>query len=257
MVAPNATESEVSLSRQTIIIGISLIGLLAAGSIAPAQDKPEDISGRFTFVRIKYGGEALSRFDPYAFGQGPPWSHDYPRGGRHLIRILTELTTLDANPDEVILTLDDPELFKYPFAYICEVGYIQLTDAEIKGLREYLLRGGFLIIDDFRGEWALNNLREHLRRAFPEFQLQELDITHPAFNCFFNIKTLDVQPPYGHGIPKFYGLSDKDGRLMAVVHYNNDISEFWEWSDDPFLPIEETNEAYKFGVNYALYALTH
>jgi hypothetical protein len=245
------------LSRNNILIGILIAAFLAVNATAPAQEKQEDISSRFTFARIKYGGEWLSRFDPFASGQGPPWSHDYPRGGRHLMKILTELTTLDANPDEVILTFDDPELFKYPFAYLCEVGYMQLSDVEIKGMREYLLRGGFLIVDDFRGEWALENFREHLRRAFPEFELQELDITHPIFNCFFNIETLDVMPPYGSGIPKFYGLSDQYGRLMMVVNYNNDISEYWEWSDDPFLPIEETNTAYKFGVNYALYALTH
>ncbi|MBI3949799.1 MAG: DUF4159 domain-containing protein, partial [Acidobacteria bacterium] len=216
------------LSKQQTIICAMMGALLVFIGIAPAQDKQEDISGRFTFARIKFGGESLSRFDP--FGQGPPWSHDYPRGGRHLMKILTELTTLDANPDEVILTFDDPELFKYPFAYICEVGFMQLGDDEIKGMREYLLRGGFLIVDDFRGEWALENLREPLWRAFPEFQLQELDITHPAFNCFFDIQTLDVMPPYGGGIPKFYGLSDQSGRLMMVVNYNNDISEYWEWS---------------------------
>ena len=164
------------VSRKTILIGVVVTALLATSAMTPAQDEPKDVSGRFTFVRIRYGGEALGRFDPFAFGQGPPWSHDYPRGGRHLMKILTEVTTLEGNPDEVILTLDNPELFKYPFAYLCEVGYMQLTDAEIKGLREYLLRGGFLIVDDFRGEWALYNLQEHLRRAFPEFQLQELDI---------------------------------------------------------------------------------
>jgi len=243
------------LSGKTIATSFVLAALLATSSLAPAQDRREDVSGRFTFARIKFGGEMLSRFD--AFGQGPPWSHDYPRGGRHLMKILTELTKAEANPEEIILTFDDPELFKYPFAYICEVGFMQLSDAEIKGMREYLLRGGFLLVDDFRGEWALANLREHIRRALPELELQELDINHPAFNCFFDIETLDVMPPYGGGIPKFYGLSDKDGRLMMVVNYNNDISEYWEWSDDPFLPIEETNEAYKFGVNYVLYALTH
>ena len=134
---------------------------------------------------------------------------------------------------------------------------MELGEHEIRGLREYLLRGGVLIVVDCRGRWALDNLRSHLRRAFPELELEELEITHPIFNCFFNISTLEVTPPYGRGVPKFYGLSDTNGRLMMVVNYNNDISEYWEWSDDPFLPIGETNEAYKFGVNYAIYALTH
>ena len=87
--------------------------------------------------------------------------------------------------------------------------------------------------------------------------MQELDISHPIFDCFFGIKTLDVPPPYGASFVKFYGLSDKQGRLMAIINYNNDISEYWEWSDDPFAPLDQTNEAYKFGVNDIMYALTH
>lgn len=241
--------------KNKTIISLVLGALLLGNGFSAAQDFQENVSTRFTFARIRYGGESLTRFGRSR--QGPPWAHDYPRGGQHLMKIMTELTALDGNPDEVIVSFDDPEVFKYPFAYICEVGFMDLSDEEIKGLREYLLRGGFLLVDDFRGEYALENLRQHVRRAFPEFQLQELDITHPIYNCFFDIETLDVTPPYGGGIPKFYGLSDRYGRLMMVVNYNNDLSEYWEWSDDPFLPVNETNEAYKFGVNYALYALTH
>ncbi|RMG54004.1 MAG: DUF4159 domain-containing protein [Acidobacteria bacterium] len=242
--------------ERKIIASMGAMALLLIMGTARGQGDRAVDTTRFTFARIKYSGPLVGRAT--LFGQGlPPWAHDYPRGGRHLMKIVSELTSIETNPDEVILTFDDPHLFEYPFAYLCEVGFMQLSDAEIKGLREYLLRGGFLIVDDFRGRWALNNLREHLRRAFPEYELEELDISHPIFNCFFTIETLDVVPPYGGGIPKFYGLSDEHGRLMMVVNYNNDISEYWEWSDDPFFPIEETNQAYKFGVNYIIYALTH
>jgi hypothetical protein len=212
------------------------------------------LSNRFTFARIQFGGRFSSRA---FFGAVPPWAHDYPRGGRHLMKILSEVSLMRVNPDEVILRFDDPRLFQYPFAYLCEVGFMELSDREIEGLREYLLRGGFLIVDDFREEWALENLRAHVRRAFPDLELEELDLSHPIFNCFFSIRTLDVTPPYGDGVPKFFGLSDKKGRLMMIVNYNNDISEYWEWADDPFAPIEYTNEAFKFGVNYAIYAVTH
>jgi len=221
----------------------------------------EDFSKKFTFVRIKYGDQEFgggARSYRYQLGRWPPWSHDWPRGGQHFMKILSEVTKVDPNPEEVIIGFDDPRLFKYPFAYLCEVGFMYLNDKEIEGLREYCLRGGFIIVDDFRGERELYNLQAQLRRAFPDLELQELDLSHPVFNCFFTIKTLDMIPPYGTGAPvKFYGLIDKYGRLMMIVNYNNDISEYWEWSDDPMMPIEESNEAYKFGVNYAIYALTH
>jgi hypothetical protein len=218
----------------------------------------EDLSGKFTFARIKF--EVGNRWSGLPFGDhGPPWSHDYPDAGRHLMKIMSELSKTDVTLDtnEVIYTLDDPNLFKYPFAYLCEVGYMgNVTDKEVQGMREYLLRGGFLLVDDFRGR-DMDQLAEVVQRAFPEYQLKELDITNPIFNCFFSIKTLNVRPPYGRYPVIFYGLEDDTGRLMMIVNYNNDVSDWWQWSNDPMQPIDDTNEAYKFGVNYIMYALTH
>ncbi len=233
--------------------------------------KPDrDLSGRFTFTRIRFdlpGMYAGASFE--ALGDhGPPWSHDYPTAGRHLVKIISEVSKVDATQDvnEPIFRFGDPELFKYPFAYLCEVGSMTLNDQEITGMREYLLRGGFVCVDDFRNDYELANLNQYIKRAFPEpeYQLRKLDISHPIFNCFFSIKTLDLPPIYGGGFgsretvrPEFYGLEDKTGRLMMIVNFNYDVSDFWQWSDNAFAPIEETNEAYKFGVNYIIYALTH
>jgi hypothetical protein len=216
----------------------------------------KDESDKFKFVRIKtlpmYGGARLG-------DGGEPWSHDYPEAGLHFSKILTELSKLQVvlDEDEFIFGFDDPNLFKYPFAYLCEVGHMQLTDKEIAGMREYLLRGGFLLVDDFRSNWEMQNFEDHLKRALPEFQMKPLDITHPIFNCFFSIKSLEVRPPYGRLKPEFLGVEDKHGRLMMIINYNNDVSDYWQWSNDPFQPIEDTNSAYKFGVNYVFYALTH
>lgn len=216
-----------------------------------------DNSDKFTFVRVKYGedvdsGEILG-------DQGPMWSHDYPDGGLHFSKILSELSKLRVTVDtpERIFRFDDPNLFKYPFAYLCEVGYMQLSDEEVAGMREYLLRGGFLIVDDFRGPFQMRNFLYYVNRAFPNLELKKLDITNPLFNCFFSIKTLDVRPPYGRFKPEFYGVEDPHGRLMMAINYNNDVSDFWQWSNNPTYPIDDTNEGYKFGVDYAFYALTH
>ena len=272
-----------------IIAAIIIVGLLCTlvlaqrrggGRRKPSMDLPEvyengipktdpSWSGKFTFVRIRFDTSQYAQYYGYnnVLGDGgPPWSHDYPVAGRHLMKIMSELSKIDATLDvnEPILSFDDPMLFKFPFAYLAEVGFMNLNDAEINGLREYLKRGGFLLVDDFRSAGQFYVLQEHVRRAFPELQLKKLDLSHPIFNCFFSIKTLDLNPVYGGGFgtretanPEFWGLEDETGRLMMIINYNYDVSDFWQFSDNPFRPIEETNEAYKFGVNYIIYALTH
>jgi hypothetical protein len=218
----------------------------------------KDESDKFKFVRMK-----IAPMYPGAFlgDRGEMWSHDYPEAGLHFSKILSELSKLPVvlDEDEYIFSFADPNVMKYPFAYMCEVGYMQLTDEEIVGMREYLLRGGFLLVDDFRSPYQMRNFEYYLNRAFPEpeYKMKPLDITHPIFNCFFSIKTLDVRPPYDRGKPEFLGIEDKHGRLMMIINYNNDVSDWWQWSNDPFQPIDDTNTAYKFGVNYVFYALTH
>jgi hypothetical protein len=224
----------------------------------------KDLSGRFTFARIRFDTSSIAHLYGYNLqlgDGGPPWSHDYPAAGRHLMKIIAETSKTDVTLDinEPIFSFDNPELFKYPFVYLCEVGWMNLSDKEIAGMREYLLRGGFILVDDFRSPREFYPFQMQVKRAMPELELKKLDLSHPVFNCFFSIKTLELPPVYGgQGLnPEFWGLEDETGRLMMVVNYNYDASDYWQFSDNPFRPIEETNDAYKFGVNYIVYALTH
>lgn len=258
---------------KTLVLIIALLGVTLAPATRFAAggttDKPfhyedqrlgelKDESDKFKFARVKI---APMYAGAYLGDRGEPWSHDYPEAGLHFSKILSELSKLQVvlDEDEYIFAFDDPNLMKYPFAYMCEVGYMQLTDPEIQGMREYLLRGGFLLVDDFRSPSEMRNFEYYFKKAFPEseYQMKPVDLTHPIFNCFFSIKSLDVRPPYGRYKPEFLGLEDKHGRLMMIVNYNNDVSDYWQWSNDPFQPIDDTNSAYKFGVNYVFYALTH
>ncbi|HYL98376.1 MAG TPA: DUF4159 domain-containing protein, partial [Blastocatellia bacterium] len=204
---------------------------LGYGNDPRVGEGKDDLSDKFTFTRVMFGGPVIPGEE--LGDQGPMWSHDYPDGGLHFSKILSELSRMRVTLDtpEKIFRFSDPNLFKYPFAYLCEVGYIDLTEEEVRGMREYLTRGGFLIVDDFRGPYQFRNFLYTLGRAFPNYQLKKLDITHPIFNCFFSIKTLDVKPPYGRFKPEFYGVEDKHGRLMMVINYNNDVSDFWQWSN--------------------------
>jgi hypothetical protein len=221
------------------------------------QEENVSYDGRFIFLRIRYA-PGLRRFGRF---REPPWHHDYPRAERNLTRILEELTFIEAYRNGGnILTTDDPEISKYPIAYLSEPGFWEPSEAEVEGLRDYLLKGGFLIFDDFGGsDWY--NFEAQLRRVLPEGQLVELDTSHPIFNSFFEIESLDFYSYQARsGPPRYLGLhedNDPTKRLMVVVNYNNDIGEYWEYSDTGWYPIDLTNEAYKIGVNYIVYAMTH
>jgi len=213
----------------------------------------------FTFVRIRYEEGFSGRF-----GRGNPgWAHDYPRAERNFSRIVNELTNVEMRPDASnILMFNDPELFKYPIAYLSEPGFWTMSSEEESGLRNYLLKGGFLIVDDFAGggQWA--NFASQVAQVFPELHLMRLDASHSIFNSFFAIEQKDLNEfvhPYGRGRPEFWGLfeeNDPENRLLMIVNYNNDIGDYWEFSDTGWVPIDLSNEAYKLGVNYVMYAMT-
>ena len=227
------------------------------------QDYNAPYDGRYHFMRIRYGG-GEGGFGRR--GREPMWAHDYPRGERNFLKILDEVTGVRAQVDgSNVYTLDDPEIFRFPVAYIVEVGFWDPTDEEIERLGEYLLKGGFLIVDDFRDEWAgrtpaLDNLEYQLKRAIPGAEMILVEDADAIFDSFFRIVPAQVIPPYGPRNATWYGVyedNDRTKRLMAIINYNNDISEYWEFSDRGYYSIDLSNEAYKLGVNYVVYALTH
>jgi hypothetical protein len=231
--------------------------LLGQVGSAEAPESNPDYRGQLVFTRIRYGASA----DAFAyFGGRSTWSHDYPRADLHLSRLLSELTNIDANVSSTnVFTLDDPELFRHPIAYISEPGFWTLSDEDAENLRSYLLKGGFLIFDDFEHEQWLN-FEAQMMRVVPDHRLVELDVSHPIFHSFFEMRTIDFPHPLVNVMPTYFGIfedNDPEKRLMVIVNYNNDVAEYWEWSDSGWFPIEITNEAYKLGVNYMVYALTH
>jgi hypothetical protein len=241
-----------------ICAGCVLLALLAGvhRRTARADVETPETAHKFTLGRVRFNTTRIDRMDLAGFG--PPWSHDFPMSERHFMKILAEVTRLDVNADGRIVSFEDTDVFRYPIAYLCEVGYLELSEKEADNLGQYLLRGGFLIVDDFRGERDLDNFKRQMKLVFPDRSIEELPRTHPIFNCFYDISNVFPPPPYSQDlIPQYFGIADDRGRLMMVIDYNNDISDYWEWSDSPLMPIERTNEAYKYGVNYVMYALTH
>jgi hypothetical protein len=264
------------------IVFVAALAAIMLSDATAAQDRgrgfgrrvtpPEDVDfeafnvpydGRFTFVRLRYTPDWAGWGGGGGFfgGINYQWDHDYPRAERHFTRILSELTAVDATTEASnILALDDPELMRYPLAYLSEPWHWTMTDEETDALRAYLLKGGFIIFDDFQGsDWF--NFRDQMRRVLPDHQLVRLEASHPVFHAFFEIESLEsFIHPYSFVPSAFYGIfedNDPDKRLLIIANYNNDIGESWEWSDREFIPIDLTNEAYKLGINYIVYATAH
>jgi hypothetical protein len=246
-----------------LVAMLSGVSTDAPQSDAPARghySAPIRYDGRFTLVRLRWGADL-----PPARGRRGSlnaWSHDYPRAEQNLSAIIRELTFLDIHVDgNEILTLDDPELFKYPVALMWEPGFWNLTDREAESFRAYLLKGGFAIFEDFDGaaQWA--NFEAQMHRVLPEGRLVRLDSSHQIFNAFFAIRDIDaIVHPMSHIRPSYYGIfedNDPSRRLMVVANYDNDVPEYWEWSGQGLFPFDASNEAFKLGVNYMIYGLSH
>ena len=256
-------------------IGLALLVALAgATAVAVAQSRPRAVArperqaqnydsvnigydGRLAFVRLRFS-TGFGGFGRRG-GRGElPWAHDYPTADIHMMKIVNELTTVGPHVDgSNIYSLDDPDLMNHPIAYMSEPGYWTMSDGEAAGLRTYLLKGGFIIFDDFRAQdWY--NLEEQMKRVLPEARFVQLEPTHPIFNSFFEIKNLEFLQSY-NGQPTYWGIfedNDPKKRVIAIANRDNDLGEYWEYSDTGQDPVDFSNEAYKFGVNYFIYGLT-
>jgi hypothetical protein len=206
--------------------------------------------GRFVFARIAYN-------EDYGIG----WSYDYPDTERNFAQILREITTVKPYMDGGnVFTFDDPELFKYPIAYVSEPGYWVPSQSEAEGLRDYLAKGGFVIFDDFNypNEWMV--FETGLRRALPDAKIFPMDASHPIYDSFFRISSLAMTYPGRPSMQaEFYGIyedNDPKKRLMVIINYDVDIGDYLEHSGQGWYPVNLTNDAYKYAVNYIMYGMT-
>ncbi|HEY2931517.1 MAG TPA: DUF4159 domain-containing protein [Acidobacteriota bacterium] len=217
-------------------------------------------ASRFTFARLIYSGNGW---------RGNSWATDYPKADYQLIyglRKFSELLFID--PEPRVVTLNDPELFRYPFLYAVEVGYMELSDQDAAHLREYLLRGGFLVVDDFHGTYEWQNFYEQIKKVFPEYEPVDLDVSHPIFHCFYDIDKLiqipGVQYLYSGRTwekdgyrARYMGIQDSKGRLMVMINHNVDLGDAWEWAEVRQYAQEYGKLAFQLTSNYIVYSMTH
>jgi hypothetical protein len=227
------------------------------------------------FGRLMYPPHPQARFGRYRWGSadwregGTSWTQDYPRADRHFSEVLRRLTRLHVRPAEQPVNLDDgDDVYDYPFLMAGEMGDWLLTDEQVRKLRDYLLRGGFLMLDDFWGTTEWNRFQESMRRIFPDREIVDVDDDHQLFHTVYDIGE-KFQIPGDWAIrrgttyredgqtPHFMAMYDDEGRAMIVVYFNNDVGDSWEWADDPTYPEKYSSLGMKLGVNAVIYGLTH
>jgi hypothetical protein len=227
----------------------------------PAEDPPDAWEKtEFAFARLRF----RSNRDGYYRAR---WGTDANKSERQFIQGLRRLTRVHARSVEQIVDIDSDEMFDWPWMYAVGVGHWTLSDSHVRRLRRYFERGGFLMVDDFHngGEWEV--FMDGIRRILPAHSVVELEDDDPIFNVVYTLKDRYHVPglnvvggwPWERGGvgEHWRAVLDEKNRVQVAICFNMDLGDAWEWADYPPYPEKYSAMAYRIGVNYVLYALTH
>lgn len=253
--------------RRWLVISVAVF--LVTG-IAVAQFRPTNPSplptrpeAEFHFARVAYNsGGRCAGSRGYC---NPMWSIDYPHAEAHFLPALERFTRIDAADDSAHIRILDEELFDYPWLFIQQLaaGGWNPSDAETARLREYLMRGGFLVVDDIHGEREWDYFVEAISRVLPGMPIVDIEEDNLLLNIIFDVDKRTQIPGQRHlysgmeGPPHWRAIYDTDGRMLVAINHNIDMGDAWEHADDYGYPVEMTALSYRFGVNYVIYAMTH
>jgi hypothetical protein len=187
------------------------------------------------------------------------WSHNYPASEIHLNEFVENTTRIDVAPDSYqLLDLGSDDIFDHPFTYVSEPGEMDLTEQEAENLREYIRRGGFVLVDDFDGQWQLSNFHSQMRMVFPEQGFNPLTIDNPIFDLVFAIDDLEGMAPYvPGGDPVYLGFLNEAGQVASIACFDNDLANFWDRIDLGTYPLRPSSDAFRMGINFIVYSMTH
>jgi hypothetical protein len=259
-----ASALALALALAPILAGVHAQEQALEQELEPEEEREHEHPRRheFYFTRGIYSG--VNDGDDW----GPRWAIDYPEADQHFLTALRRLSSVDAYPNENALPLGGTDIREFPFIYIVEAGALNLNEDERQTLHDYLLSGGFLVVDDFWGTWAWKTLVAQMQRVFPNRAFQDVPLDHPLFHAYFDIDKL-IQVPnvalaqgnktheYDGFVPQARGIFDANGRLMVLVNWNTDLGDAWEWADSSNYPLHYSNYAYQLGINIVIYAMTY
>jgi len=233
--------------------------LFKDGQSFPVENMQEH--AEWTFARFRY--------DVGGFGRFQRWEADYPKADRQFVMGVKRLTRISARSTEHVVDADSDVLFDYPWIYVEDPGAWELSDAQAKRLREYIDRGGFIMLDDSWGnrEWSV--MAEGVSRILPGRPIQDIAADDPIFHAVFDVVN-PVQIPGTRHIwgarrrlgpdeihPRWAAVRDEKGRIVIAICQNADTGDAWEWADSPQYPEAPTTQAYRIGIDYIIYAMTH
>lgn len=270
------------LLSAAIFSGFALSGVRA--DTAPATE-PEYYYTRVMYTGVgtpERGGPRPIRYPPDTDfkcsylqrgegGRGGGWLTDYPASDCKFVWGVERLTGIKVYREAPhTMDLMDPRIYDFPYLYIVEPGQMTLSEAEASRLREHLLRGGFLHADDFWGVYQFENFAEQMKKVFPDRDLEEIPLTDEIFHTFFDIDSVMQIPNVNNGCnggrtwesqtdinPRIFGIRNDRGKLMVIVTYNSDLGDAWEHMDVACYPEKYSGQAYRMGVNFVIYAMTH
>jgi len=268
----NKDRESTTMKKALLFIVILFFSPVEFAFAGPSSDDIGAAGDEFTFVRVQYDNAGGSWGGGGGWGRGGPrstWSIDYPDADFNFLRGVTRLTNIHINSNPTVLRLDDDQIFEYPFLYMLEMGRRggpQFSEKEISNLREYLLRGGFLFIDDFWGTLEWDNFYRAFVKVFPDRSIVDLDKEHQIFHCFYDIDGPQMIPAIWNfdnhpeqDVDRAYNraILDDDGRVVVLINWNSDIGDGWEHTYHPDYATKYANLAYRLGINYLIYAMTH
>jgi uncharacterized protein DUF4159 len=272
------------MQMRRFVLGLAvLLAIAAAGfaqrffrgrSEAPESDFPK--IGEFHFLRMEYTDYMRRGFGFVSRrGRGGGWwAQDWPDADEHFTAGVQRLTRMNVGEPEHMAVTDD-RIFDYPWIYATQTGYWQLSEAETTRLREYLMRGGFLVTDDFWGTEEYEIFRDTMQRVLPGKQIADIQLDDPVMHVLYDIQQKDltfipgtrhlayagpghvvVRQPPGTS-PAWQAIVDDKNRMVVAVNYNTDVGDAWEYADAPEYPADMTTLAYRYGINYLMYSITH
>jgi hypothetical protein len=229
------------------------------GSI-PSEQSHEKTE--FGWSRLHYASAGFA-----GFRGGGSWSRDYPKADRQFLLALRRLTRVDARSTEQVVDLDSDEIFNWPWVYAVQVQTWAFNDAQAERMRNYLLKGGFLMVDDFHGEADWASFLSGMREVFPDRAIEELPNDDPLFHVLYDLQERFQVPGEQYVntgrtyekdgyIPRWRAIRDDKGRIMVAICFNMHLGDAWEWADDPRYPENFASLAFRLGIDYIMYGMT-
>lgn len=239
---------------------------MLAAWLLSGQPTPEDFpeKAEFHFVRLEYTDGPWAR---RGWSRRGWWMQDWPEAEMHFAQGIQRITRIHTG-DNRHMPLADDRIYDHPWIYATQTGFWDLSDTETRRLGDYLERGGFLVADDFYGPRDWEVFQKTMARVLPGRPIVDLEDNHQLMHVLFDIKERIFIPGLRHlrrdgsvqqpaWPPTWRAIHDRKGRLVVAVNFNMDVGDAWEHADLPFYPAEMTGLAYRFGINYIIYSMTH